>query len=70
MHMMTRAEALAYNRGVEAVLAIARRSAAAVAGTSRRRVHEDFAVAALGELAEAARGLLIEVPASEARAER
>lgn len=59
---MTRAEALAYNKGVEAVLAIARRSATAIAGTSRRRVHEDFAVAALAALAEAARGLLIEVP--------
>ncbi len=59
---MTRAEALAYNKGVEAVLAIAQRSAAAIAGTSRRRVHEDFAVAALGELAEAARALLIPIP--------
>ena len=59
---MTRAEALAYNRGIEAVLAIARRSASAIAGTSRRRVHEDFAVAALAELSEAARALLIPVP--------
>jgi hypothetical protein len=59
---MTRAEALAYNNGVEAVLAIARRSAAAIAGTSRRRVHEDFAVAALNELAESARTLLVRVP--------
>ena len=59
---MTRAETLAYNKGVEAVLAVARRSAAAIAGTSRRRVYEDFAVAALGELAEAARGLLLPVP--------
>ena len=59
---MTRAEALAYNKGVEAVLAISRRSATAIAGTSRRRVHEDFAVAALAELAEAARTLLIAVP--------
>ena len=58
---MTRAEALAYNKGVEAVLAIARRSAAAIAGTSHRRVHEDFAVAALAELAEAARALIIPV---------
>jgi hypothetical protein len=59
---MTQAEARAYNMGVEAVLAIARRSAAAIAGTSQRRVHEDFAVAALAELAEAARTLLITVP--------
>lgn len=59
---MTRAEALAFNNGVEAVLAIARRSAAAIAGTSRRRVHEDFAVAALNELAESARTLLVPVP--------
>jgi hypothetical protein len=59
---MTRAEALAFNSGVEAVLEIARRTAAAIAGTSRRRVHEDFAVAALNELAESARALLIPVP--------
>lgn len=65
---MTRAEALAYNRGVEAALAIARKSATAIAGTSRRRVHEDFAVAALAELAEAARSLLI--PVAESREER
>lgn len=62
---MTRAEALAFNMGVEAVLAIARRSATAIAGTSRRRVHEDFAVAALAELAEAARTLLVPVPGDE-----
>ena len=59
---MTRAEAIAYNRGVEAVLAIARRTADGIAKTSRRRVHEDFAVAALSELAEAARALLVAVP--------
>lgn len=62
---MTRTEALAYNKGVEAVLAIARRSAAAIAETSRRRVHEDFAVAALSGLAEAGRGLLVTVPEAE-----
>ena len=62
---MTRAEALAFNKGVEAVLAIARRSAAAIAGTSKRRVHEDFAVAALAELAESARTLLIAVPGED-----
>jgi hypothetical protein len=59
---MTHAEALAFNQGVEAVLSIARRSAAAIAGTSRRRVHEDFAVAVLSELAEAGRTLLVPVP--------
>lgn len=59
---MTRAEALAFNKGVEAVLAIARRSATTIAETSQRRVYEDFAVAALAELAEAARALLISIP--------
>ena len=59
---MTRAETLAFNAGVEAVLAIARRTADGIARTSRRRVHEDFAVAALSELAEAARALLMSVP--------
>jgi hypothetical protein len=59
---MTRSEALAFNNGVEAVLAIARRTATAIASTSRRRVHEDFAVAALNELAESARALLVSVP--------
>ena len=62
---MTRAETLAYNSGVEAVLAIAKRTAASIAGTSRRRVHEEFAVAALSELAEAARSLLLPVPRDE-----
>ncbi len=62
---MTKAETLAYNRGVEAVLAIARKTAASIASTSRRRVHEDFAVAALTELAEAARTLLLPVPRTE-----
>ena len=56
---MTRAEAAAFNAGVQAVLEIARRSAAAIVGTSRRRVHEDFAVAALHELAEAGQALLL-----------
>lgn len=65
---MTRAEALAYNKGVEAVLAIARRSATTIASTSQRRVYEDFAVAALAELAEAARALLL--PVSEVDDER
>jgi hypothetical protein len=59
---MTRAETLAFNAGVEAVLAIARRTADGIARTSRRRVHEDFAVAALSELAESARALLLPVP--------
>lgn len=59
---MTRTETLAYNSGVEAVLAVARKTAASIAGTSRRRVHEEFAVAALSELAEAARTLLLPVP--------
>jgi hypothetical protein len=66
---MTRAEALAFNNGVEAVLEIARRTAAAIASTSRRRVHEDFAVAALSELAESARALLVAIP-SEAEPRR
>ncbi len=59
---MTRAETLAFNAGVEAVLAIARRTAEGIARTSRRRVHEDFAVAALSELADAARALLVPIP--------
>jgi hypothetical protein len=59
---MTRAEALAYNSGVEAVLTIARKTAEGIARTSRRRVHEEFAVAALNELADAARALLVPVP--------
>ena len=59
---MTRAETLAFNAGVEAVLNIARRTADGIARTSKRRVHEEFAVAALSELAEAARALLQAVP--------
>ena len=59
---MTRGEILAFNAGVEAVLAVARRTADGIARTSRRRVHEDFAVAALAELAEASRALLLPVP--------
>lgn len=58
---MTRAEALAFNAGVEAVLGIARRTAEGIARTSRRRVHEEFAVAALSELAEAAQALLLPI---------
>lgn len=56
---MTPAEIQAYNEGVRAVLDIARRAAAAIASTSRRRVHEDFAIAALAELADVGRGLLM-----------
>ena len=59
---MTRAETLAFNAGVEAVLAIARHAAEGISRTSKRRVHEDFAVAALSELAEAARALLRPIP--------
>ena len=59
---MTRAETLAFNAGVEAVLAIARRAAEGISRTSKRPVHEDFAVAALSELAEGARALLRNVP--------
>lgn len=62
---MTRSETLAFNAGVEAVLTIARRTADGIARTSRRRVHEDFAVAALSELAEAARALLLPVPSDK-----
>ena len=62
---MTRAEAAAFNAGVQAVLEIARRSAAAIAGTSRQRVHEDFAVAALHELAEAGQALLLPLEDNE-----
>lgn len=58
---MTREEAVAYNRGVAAVLDIAERTAAAITATSMRRVHEDFAVAALDELAQAGRALLLPV---------
>ncbi|MDX7950700.1 hypothetical protein P7D22_05840 [Lichenihabitans sp. Uapishka_5] len=66
LEAMTHAEALAYNQGIEAVLAVARRSATAIAGSSRRRVQDDFAVAALAALAEAARGLLIPLPGQSA----
>lgn len=62
---MTRGEIVAFNAGVEAVLAIARKTANGIAQTSRRRVHEEFAVAALSELAEAARTLLLPVPPEE-----
>lgn len=57
--LTTPAEIAAYNQGVEAVLAIAARTSTAIAATSRRHVHEDFAVAALAELADAGRALLI-----------
>ena len=59
---MTRAEILAFNAGVEAVLSIARRTSEGIARTSKRRVHEDFAVVALNELAEAAKALIVPVP--------
>ncbi len=67
---MTRAETLAFNAGVAAVLAIARQTADGIARTSRRRVHEDFAVAALSELAEAARALMLPVPGEPESADR
>lgn len=53
------AEIAAFNSGVEAVLAIARRSSASIAATSRRRHHEEFAVVALDELGNAGRALLL-----------
>ena len=56
---MTPAEIRAYNQGVTDALAIAQRSAVAIARTSKRRVHEDFAIAALAEFAEAGRALLL-----------
>ena len=62
---MNRAEIVAFNAGVEAVLSIARKTASGIAQTSRRRVHEEFAVAALSELAEAARTLLLPLPPDE-----
>ena len=55
----TPAEITAYNAGVEAVLAIAARTSTAISATTKRHVHEGFAVAALAELAEAGRALLI-----------
>ena len=58
---MTRAEAVAFNAGVQAVLAIAARTAEAISRTTQRRVHEEFAVAALEELAEAGKALLLPV---------
>ena len=60
---MSPAEILAYNEGVQDVLAIAQRAAEAIARTSKRRVYEDFAVAALAEIAEAGRALLLAAPA-------
>ncbi len=54
----TSAEASAFNAGVEAVLDVARRTAVAISTRNSRHVHEDFAVAALSELAEAGRALL------------
>ncbi|MDX7952202.1 hypothetical protein P7D22_13560 [Lichenihabitans sp. Uapishka_5] len=53
------AEIAAYNAGVEAVLAIAGRASSAISATTKRHVHESFAVAALSELVEAGRALLI-----------
>lgn len=67
---MTRTEILAFNAGVDAVLSIARRTSEGIARTSKRRVHEDFAVAALSELAEAARALLLPVPPDPRSADR
>ena len=55
---MSHAEIQAYNKGVLEVLAIAQRAAEAIARTSKRRVYEDFAIAALAEIAEAGRALL------------
>lgn len=56
---MTPAVIHAYNDGVRAVLAIAQRSAEAIATKAKRRAHEDFAIAALAEIAEAGRALLL-----------
>ena len=56
---MTRAETIAFNAGVEAVLAIAERTAKAITATSTRPLAESFAAAALAELAEAGRALLL-----------
>jgi hypothetical protein len=59
----------AFNTGVAAVLKIAERTAEAINRTSMRHVHEDFAVAALGELAEAGRALLLPLKEPDADAE-
>ena len=52
------AEAAFYNQGVLDVISRAEEAASAIAATSKRRVHEDFAVAALTGLAEHCRALL------------
>lgn len=58
-NLITPAEIAAYNQGVEAVLAIAHRTAGSIAAAGKRHNHEDFAVVALAELADAGRALLI-----------
>ncbi len=54
--------AAAFNAGVLAVLSIAKASADAITATSKRHVHEAFAVAALEQLASDGRALLIMPP--------
>lgn len=61
---MSPAEIHAYNDGIRAVLAISQRSAEAIATKAKRRAHEDFAIVALAEIAEAGRALLISALAS------
>ena len=63
---MTPAEARAFNSGVLAVLAIASKSAATLA-RDPRRIPISFATAALAELAEAARTLLLPIETPQNR---
>lgn len=64
---MTKAEALAFNAGVEATLEHARKVAQAVARLDLKPVRKELAIAALDEFAEAGRALIItvDVPTSQ-----
>ena len=59
---MTLAELRAYNAGVAAVLAIADQAAGAIERTTQRPIAEAFAVAAMRELADSGRLLLVPEP--------
>lgn len=58
---MTKAEALAYNAGVEATLEHARRVAQAVAALDLRPIRKELAIAALDEFADAGKALMLPI---------
>ena len=56
---MSPAEAAAFNEGVKLILDLASRTARKIEETSKRHLHEGFAIVALRELADAGTTLLI-----------